>query len=176
MPKIHYYIRVSISPSDLNLISPISLRNRTLRDTRRLPSFEPQQSRMRNHNPIINTKPLIRSIHLSPSIPGHNRHHLLQSLITTYSPDNQDLLTSHVGHGAFGDFHQHCKDCFLEAETEVFSSYRGAGDGVFERAKGGGQRGGSGQDTGEGTVHSFDYVGELDEVFAPEKLVFDRGG
>ena len=176
MPKTHYYIRVSISPSNLNLISSIPLCNRTLRDTRRLPGLEPQQPCMRNHNPIINTKPLIRSIHLSPSIPGHNRHHLLQSLITTYSPDNQDLLTSHVGHGAFGDFHQHCKDCFLEAETEVFSSYRGAGDGVFERAKGGGQRGGSGQDTGEGTVHSFDYVGELDEVFAPEKLVFDRGG
>jgi len=64
MPKTHYYIRVSISPSNLNLISSIPLCNRTLRDTRRLPGLEPQQPCMRNHNPIINTKPLIRSIHL----------------------------------------------------------------------------------------------------------------
>ena len=46
---------------------------------------------MRNHDPIVDTEPLIRPVDLAISIPCHDAHHLLQPDITPHSTDDQDL-------------------------------------------------------------------------------------
>lgn len=108
-----------IPPRHLHLIRPEPLSERTLLQPRPLPHPKLQQTRLRNHQPIIDTEPLIRRIALPPTFLSHDVHHTLETLVASDAADDEDFGGSNVGEGAFGDLDEHGEDVFLEGETEV---------------------------------------------------------
>jgi hypothetical protein len=85
---------------------------------------------MSNHNPIIDTKPFVRSIYLSTAVSRRDGHHVLETLVAANTADSEDLLRSDAGHGAFGDSNEHCKDGFLDGEAEVLLCDELVGAGI----------------------------------------------
>ena len=82
---------------------------------------------MRNHDSIVDAKPLIRSKDATTTLTRHESHHLLETQIATDTTDDQNLRTSHVRHSSFGDLDQHGVNGLLQREAEVLLGDFGPG-------------------------------------------------
>src|SRR5699024_169464 len=85
---------LSIPPLYKNIISPKPLCTRRILQLGCKPRLVRQQSRMRNHDPVINAEPLISRIDAPTSISRHNSHHLLQTLVAAHPTYNEDFFRS----------------------------------------------------------------------------------
>ncbi|CUS11212.1 unnamed protein product [Tuber aestivum] len=88
---------------------------------RNKPGFIRQQTSMSNHNPIIDAKPLIRSINIPTSIPSHQPHHLLQALVAPNPTNNKNLLATNVRHSPLRYLNKHSEYRLLQGETKILA-------------------------------------------------------
>jgi hypothetical protein len=104
-----------------------------------------------------------RSVGRGAAFGAHAVHHAGQAFVAGDAAAEDDVLLADVGQGPLGDLGQHGEHGLLHAVGDVLLPV------VVEQSLGGGQ------DAGEGHVHAFDRVRQLEQLVAAGGQAFDLG-
>jgi len=105
------------TPCYVNLIRSEPLCASTFNQRSLIAHTVAEESRLCDHDPIVDAEPLVCRENLTTALSCHDAHHILKPLVTSNTPDDEYLFTPDMRHRPLRDFDKHCKHRLLQREA-----------------------------------------------------------